>query len=386
MKISKSNLQQLIRTSINLIIQERVGITLSNPQSDEIRSLAANKKKILNMLLSPDIENVKQGLFLLEALNDQRMINVLASRVKIEDGEVEVSKLLSGRRSDRNFDHIEDTFEKYRMTRAADDALVYAGLGLLKLSGKLKNVSYLSLNEKVFEDIDVLEGASGLQTLHLAACSMLKNVDGLQGCENIQKLNLNFCESLQDITNIADCKKLKTLYMRSCRSIENLLGLRGCTELKRLELSENNIIQDLSGLENCNNLDLIEIANCDRIQNIDSLQNISSLRYVNFNNCESLQNVDGLINCGIIRKINLDNCASLQNLDGLKNANKLLSISIMGCRSLQSIEGLRGNPRLENIDMGGCASVQNLDSVLQDIPNLRSVILPDGSRKIIYPY
>jgi Leucine-rich repeat (LRR) protein len=317
MKITKTKLRQIIKEEIEQLARARSNISLSRGQAQNIRQTQNRAKKIIKFLFSPDPDNVEQGLAILDALEDQQLIDTISNHfVFRSDGRIAI----------RRFKIPDETLEMI---------LNYFAEKSDRFKDMLAQIEKLVINYNNFiTNVDFLRFCTNLTNLDLSWCKSLENVDGLEDCTNLTTLRLNDCSLLQNVDGLKGCTNLTTLDLDGCRSLQNVDGLQGLTNLTRLDLSLCYSLQNVDALKECANLKGLSLYGCRSLQNVDGLQELTNLTTLSLSWCRSLQNVDGLEGCTNLTTLNLRGCSSLQNVDGLEGCTNLTTLVLRECQSL----------------------------------------------------
>jgi hypothetical protein len=292
-KITKSKLNQIIKEEIEQLARGRSNISLSRGQAQNIRQAQDRAQKIIKFLFSPDPDNVNQAFAILDALEDQQLIDTIASHFILRS---------DGRIAIRRFKIPNETLGMI---------LNYFAEKSDRVKNMLAQIESLNITDNFITNVDFLRFCTNLITLNLERCKSLQNVDGLEGCTNLMRLNLERCKSLQNVDGLEGCTNLDWLSLWLCSSLKNVDGLEGCTNLTTLSLRGCRLLENIDGLEGCTNLTTLDLSGCD-----------------------SLQNVDGLVGCTNLTDINLFGCTSLQNVDELEGCTNLNWLYLLGCTSL----------------------------------------------------
>ena len=264
MKITKTKLKQIIKEEVVKLLIEQ------DEYEEEERTPA---QKIMSLLTSTDPDYVNQGFTILDGLEDQQLIDTIASHFTFDSKSNSIT------------------------TQGFDVSNVTLGMILNYFAEKSDRVKYILAQ---IESLNITDG-------------FITNVDFLRICTNLTRLNLNRCKSLQNVDGLEDCTNLITLSLAGCESLQNIDGLKECTNLTSLNLWL-----------------------CSSLQNVDDLEGCTNLTSLNLGGCRSLENVDGLADCTNLTTLDLAGCESLENVDVLKECTNLTSLELRYCRSLPS--------------------------------------------------
>jgi len=212
MKITKSKLNQIIK-------EEVVKLLIEQDEYDYYEEEELTPaQKIINLLTSPDPDNVNQGLTILDALGDQQLIDTIASHFTFDS---ESSSITT-----RGFDLPQELGMILNYFAEKSDRVKYM----------LAQIESLNITDIFITNVDFLRFCTNLTTLDLRYCKSLENVDGLKECTNLTTLDLEGCGSLQNVDGLKECTNLTSLNLRWCSSMQNVDGLEGCTNLTTLTL------------------------------------------------------------------------------------------------------------------------------------------------------
>ena len=273
MKITKTKLKQIIKEEIEQGVRARSNISLSRDQAQNIRQTQNRAQKIIKFLTSTDPDDVEQGLTILDTLEDQQLIDAIASHFTFDSKSNSIT-------TRRGFKIPEETFGML---------LNYFAEKSDRVKNMLAQIENLVINYNNFiTNFDFLRFCTNLTTLDLRGCKSMENVDALQGLTNLTKLDLSLCKSLENVDGLKGCTNLNWLDLSLCKSLENVDALQGLTNLTELHLSH-----------------------CHSLQNVDGIQGLTNLTYLDLEGCESLQNVDGLQGLMNLTELDLSWCLSL---------------------------------------------------------------------------
>ena len=264
MKITKSKLNQIIK-------EEVVKLLIEQDEYDYYEEEELTPaQKIINLLTSPDPDNVNQGLTILDALGDQQLIDTIASHFTFDS---ESSSITT-----RGFDLPQELGMILNYFAEKSDRVKYM----------LAQIESLNITDIFITNVDFLRFCTNLTTLKLSYCRSLQNVEGLEGCTNLTYLKLRYCRSLQNVDGLQGLMNLTTLYLNGCESLQNIDGLEGCTNLTSLDLGYCTSLQDVDGLEGCTNLTTLNLRYCKSLENVDGLQGLTNLEVLDLRFCYSL--------------------------------------------------------------------------------------------------
>ena len=216
MKITKTKLKQIIKEEIEQLA--RGHISLSRGQAQNIRQAQDRAQKIIKFLFSPDPDNVNQAFAILDALEDQQLIDTIASHFILRS---------DGRIAIRRFKIPNETLGMI---------LNYFAEKSDRVKNMLAQIESLNITDNFITNVDFLRFCTNLITLNLERCKSLQNVDGLEGCTNLTTLDLSGCDSLQNVDGLVGCTNLTDINLFGCTSLQNVDELEGCTNLNWLYL------------------------------------------------------------------------------------------------------------------------------------------------------
>ena len=242
MKITKTKLKQIIKEEIEQGVRARSNISLSRDQAQNIRQTQNRAQKIIRFLTSPDPDDVEQGLTILDTLEDQQLIDTIASHfIFRSDGRITI----------RSFKIPETTLGML---------LSYFAEKSARVKNIMKQIERLDLSfDNFITNVDFLRFCTNLTSLSLSRCESLQNVNGLVGCTNLNWFKLYGCESLQNVDGLQGLMNLTTLHLRECRSLQNVDGLKGCANLTDLALSGCSSLESVDGLQGLTNLTRLDL-------------------------------------------------------------------------------------------------------------------------------
>jgi len=301
MKITKAHLKQIIKEEVVKLLVEQ-----DEYDDDYEEEELTPAQKIIKLLSSTEPDYVDQGFTILDALEDQQLIDTIASYIVFRsNGRITIRGFKTPHKSFKISDETLEMILKYFAEKSD------------RFKDMLAQIENLVIYDNNFiTNVDFLSFCTNLTSLELAGCESLQNVDGLEGCTNLTSLNLSECSSLENIDGLKGCTNLTTLDLSYCRSLQNVDGLQGLMNLTTLNLGSGTF----TALQSRGALGVLK-----------SLPNLTTLNLVN---CRSLQNVDGLKDCTNLTTLDLRFCESLQNIDGLKECTNLTTLDLGFCSSL----------------------------------------------------
>ena len=268
MKITKTKLKQIIKEEVVKLLVEQDEYDYDDYDYEEEELTPA--QKIIKLLSSDDSANVEQGLTILDALEDQQLIDTIASHfVLSSDGRITI----------RSFKIPEETFWMI---------LNYFAEKSDRVKNMLAQIESLDISNDFITKVDFLRFCTNLTSLELLALESLQNVDGLQGLTNLAWLNLGDCELLQNVNGLQGLTNLTTLYLSYCSSLKNVNGLKGCTSLTKLDFAFCESLQNVNGLQGLTNLTTLNLGDCWSLQNVDGLEGCTNLNWLSFYGSTSL--------------------------------------------------------------------------------------------------
>ena len=181
------------------------------------------------------------------------------------------------------------------------------------------------------ENLDALNGLTGLQNLDLRYCPALQNVDALKGLTGLQKLRLDKCPELQNVDVLKGLTGLQQLSLIDCTALQKVDVLKGLTGLQHLDLYGCTALKNVDVLKGLNGLQTLDLLYSTELQNVDGLKDLVGLQSLCLNFCTALQNIDGLKGLAGLQRIELMDCTALQNVDGLKGHTGLQTLYLNGC-------------------------------------------------------
>jgi len=258
-KITKSKLNQIIKEEIEQLARGRSNISLSRGQAQNIRQAQDRAQKIIKFLFSPDPDNVNQAFAILDALEDQQLIDTIASHFILRS---------DGRIAIRRFKIPNETLGMI---------LNYFAEKSDRVKNMLAQIESLNITDNFITNVDFLRFCTNLITLNLERCKSLQNVDGLEGCTNLMRLNLYVCRSLENVNGLVGCTNLNWFKLYGCESLQNVDGLQGLMNLTTLHLRECRSLQNVDGLKGCANLTDLALSGCSSLESVDGLQGLTNL-------------------------------------------------------------------------------------------------------------
>jgi len=200
MKITKSKLKQIIKEEVvKLLIEQEEYDDDYEEYEEEERTPA---QKIISLLTSNDPDYVNQGLTILDVLEDQQLINTIASYIVFSS---------DGRITIRSFKIPDETLEMILNYFAEKSD------GFKNMLAQIENLAIYHNN--FITNVDFLRFCTNLTSLDLYDCRSLQNVNGIQGLTNLTWLGLCLCTSLQNVDALQGFTNLTHLDLIGCYSL-----------------------------------------------------------------------------------------------------------------------------------------------------------------------
>jgi len=404
------------------------------PKSIEQKSLSQLQK----LLTSREIEQINQGLTLIEGLNDSEIYKYFLEGISILKGDDGFNKIIPNKYFDDpkiampfyNYSMLsliinsKDIYDKSAeminqlITLSIDlaDFSILARIpNLIQLqlscsSGNINEFSYYDSFQNLevfdignnidFNNIDNIEKLTSLKKLNISNKKELVNFQPISALIQLEYLDISNCEKIENIEFVAGLNNLTFFDFSNCRNITNLSALNGKKLTNKYLSIENNRIRDLSGIIAYQELETLEMCktndetDINKFKELISLPNLKNL--YNYKSKAMYQGAGELTpantelslhihypsNTYQIKNDSYEMKFDLKGVDkfeaiGEKLFCKILSITF---KSLQSIDFLKNFKSLEKLELKGTKKdtdeLSILDfSVLKDIKNLKELSL-----------
>jgi len=287
------------------------------PKSIEQKSLSQLQK----LLTSRAIDEINQGVTLIEGLNDPEIFKYFLEGIVISKEENGFNKIIPN----KYFDDPKIAMPYYN----------YSMLSLILCSKDIYKESALMLNQLDSLSIDladfsILEKLTHLKNLQLSCSS--NNIKEFPIYESFQKLEVLDVGSNMELINVENISKL--------------------TSLKKLIITNKKEINNFNSIECLTQLEYLDISHCEKIESIDFVANMNQLTYFDFSYCKNVK--------------------IMSALSGKKLTNKYLNIKE---NRMQDLTGIIAYQELETLAM--CETNDNIDinkyKELTSLPNLKSL-------------
>lgn len=279
-------------------------------------------KKVEKLILSDEVETVKQGIQIMETLNAPEIFKYFLDGIEYpSEGN------LSFKVESKVWDASKSNYSKRKYLNTVI-------LGLLNSAPEDVDVSLVKKRSDIIKfDFNLVTEIIGelnfpnLKEIVLYDVS-IKTLDPLRKLE-VQKLYINSADELADMTMINEFNRMKTIELLGAKKLYSLnigdtlkdlesVNIHNCKTMESFSIKNSYITGlDISGLKKIKSLDLtycsniknISISNCDSLISLIGLEN-KNLSELTINRCPQLCDIKGLDIAGSV-KIKLSYCKKL---------------------------------------------------------------------------
>lgn len=314
--LTEENLKFLFPTKIvrtKAVAREKKEI----PKSIEQKSLSQLQK----LLTSRVIDEINQGITLIEGLNDPEIFKYFLEGVILSKDENGFNKIIPN----KYFDDPKIAMPYYNYSMLS---LIVASKDFYKESELiLEQLDSLSID---LADFSILEKLTQIKKLQLSCSSSnIKEFPFYESFQQLEVLDLGSNMELLDVENISKLTSLRKLIIANKKELNNFNSLAILTQLAYLDVS-----------------------NCEKIDSIDFVANMNQLTYFDFSYCKNVKNISAL--------------------SGKNLTNKYLNIKE---NWMQDLTGIIAYQELETLAM--CETNDNIDinkfKELTSLPNLKNL-------------
>jgi hypothetical protein len=265
-------------------------------------------EKIEKLLLSDDIETIRQGIQIVETLDEPEIFAYFLDGIEYPNEKL-------------SFVVESKVWKKFLKREAGRDKKVYLNtiiLGLLNIAPDNVQVPLVQKRNSIekFDFNIVLEIIGELNFPNLKEIVLYDNK--LKNLEPLKKLNV------------------VRLYINSAPDLTDMTGINGFADIESLELLGASSLNSLRLDDTLAKLNMINIHNCKMLDSI--VINNGSLKELDISGVKRMKTLD-LSACKSLQKINLSNCDGLTDIHGLENKN-LSMLSINRCQHLSTISNI----------------------------------------------
>ena len=287
------------------------------PKAIEQRSLSQLQK----LLTSRMIDEINQGITLIEGLNDPEIYKYFLEGISILKDE--------------------DGFNKIIPNKYFDEP---------KIAMPLYNYTMLSL---IISSKDVYEEAAIMVNQLDSLCIDLADFSILEKLSNLKKLKLSCSsENIKEFPNYASLHNLEVLDIGRNIDFINIDSIGQLTSLKKLNIANKKDLASFYPLASLIQLEYLDICNCEKIDSIDFVTNLNNLSFFDFSNCR--------------------NITKLSALNGKKLTNKYLSIENNRIRDLSGIIAYQELETLEMRETNDETDINKFKELIS-LPNLKNL-------------
>ncbi|MBC1604693.1 leucine-rich repeat domain-containing protein [Listeria rocourtiae] len=223
---------------------------------------------------------------------------------------------------------------------------------------QMESFTQLNLSSKGIAQLDGLEYAINLTSLHLSSNKGIKDITPLKNMVQLKELSL-WDNQIDNITALKDLEQLTTLEIGLNR-IESVTSLKKLIRLSSLSISENKI-ENIAGLEDLAQLKYLDIS-FNQIRELDPLKNLLQLEILAFteNQIQKLKPLEYLVNLEYIG----GESNQITDITPLVGMDKLNTLRLMH----NQVKNITGLEELENLE-----SLELSDNQIKDITPLKNL-------------
>jgi hypothetical protein len=301
-----------------------------------------HSKKLQQLLFSNDIESIKQGIHLLDALCDtiEEIYIILEKSVPDSKQTWQQQFVYDNKKPNPQYLNL------WLLVKMAEERISWT-LELKELSlyvnppenmQSLQHIKRINIFGDTVE-LSVLSSFSNMTTLDIECNMNLNNIvlADYSFSQKIESLSIYGNDHLQRI-DVQNCPSLRNLFVMECYNLQVLIGLSELTELQHLSLTYiESPSFDFSFLLQLINLQGICVFNCEKFEDLTLLKNMKQLEYLD---------LDGTM---------------VQDLSPISELPKLKKLNIIGCYEIRNLSPLHKHPSLEQL-------IVFKDGLMQHIP------------------
>ncbi|MEL6344463.1 MAG: hypothetical protein AAFV53_15195 [Myxococcota bacterium] len=339
-------------------------------------------EKMIALLTHSDMAVVRQGLELLQTLNDEALLHALADGNHIDaSGQLTPAAWLSrGRRRTRARDRARDQYIALRLLRWSGRLQDVSALRLYRdLTGMLPltdlgGLRTLTLFNIELADLTTLGVPRTLSALTLDNCAALSSLTGMG---RLRKLTLRQCNALTALPD--EVAHLHELVIQGCDRLDDLRPLQGAAvqalklhrdpislslvaalpALRTLELSAFRALEDIEAIESCAALTALQLTwrrappPTERAAILDHLSALPRLRTLSLMRAAGLGDLSFFRGCDALTAVELWDC-EVDDLSGLTTLPALQSIRVSQVQAHTPLRALDGCASLTELHLWRC--------------------------------
>ena len=382
-----------------------------------------NIQKLIELLVSNNLDSIDTALAILEGLRDEKIMNILLQGVSYANGEFRPGKI-NGECQYYYQDyvltgllHCASFIEEWRnfvlrvtelKTKTIDNRYLnqFTNLQTLELDyfeklslhlelKQLKSLSIITQYDNPILNLDLLSNCTNLESIDAKEISI---ENGLGGLKNLSKLK-KFCIGTilpnagvkNDLTELSSLILLEELSISDSSHINSLNGIENCKKITSLKMSKLSI-SDTFPLKNLHNLKYLEITDCG-IESIDLASTLIHLKRIHLARNTKLKTISKSefaeqIDYFDIRQTGFE---SFPSLVGVK---KILYYTCMGCYKLKDFNALNNidTSEMPKINLTACPALEdingaisvNTNELILELANIPKNIKANNINRIIF--
>ena len=343
-------------------------LSVQESQEDTRQQQQSSLKKLLG---ADDYSFVKQGLELIEALDDPDMIAHFAEGISIGD----TGKVL----------YQQSTIAAWVLFPFQLDVALF----LARRTGLLDSLEVLDLSNSMVQDLSQIKGLTSLTELRIANCHELKDISILETLPNLQ--NLTYAnEWIYTKTDLPERHDVDSWYEKSIDRLFHLpktVSLDALVTLRLPNLSRLNISHMKHNNFKLNTLTvfpkLVEQLGKSVSIGEDGVFNMTE----DVTECFPVENQPTIAFIAVSHQGLLDETTHLvlnkvDDLSPLANLRNLISLDLSGCETvIEDISPLQGLVQLQHLNLSRCNKISDL-SALNALKELRSLDLSEWRKTL----
>lgn len=301
------------------------------------------------LLSSPEWESVKQGIILIQSLNNKDLIELLSNGIHFSQQNGLV------------IDRLWSATTGIKIANRTNAALLI--LGMFR-ENEINNVQEFNFSrEENLRDISFLENAKSAKTIRLDYTDVtdfkaLENVECLEKlslieCNNLSKLP-NFrkenkilylsisSEALNSLCELENLVNLETLIINNPGKIGSIDGIKHCAKLKKLSLSSCNSITDLNIISSLTEIEELSLFDLPDNFNLDFIKGFKNLELIRISNSE-YYDASPISECKGLKYISFEDSSNVSNIWLLIENNEIEELILPNTISTSNFKRYSGD-------------------------------------------
>ena len=359
-----------------------------------------NIQKLIELLVSNNLDSIDTALAILEGLKDEKIMNFLLQGVTYVNGEFKPGntigqcKHLFADYALTGLLHCASFIEDWRnfalrvtelKIKPIDNRYLnqFTNLQTLELDyfeklsnhlelKQLKSLSIITRYDNSILNLDLLSNCKNLESIDAKEISIENGLGGLKNLSKLKKICIGTILPntgvKNDLTELSNLINLEELSISDSGHIKSLNGIENCKKITSLKMSKLSI-SDTFPLKNFHNLKYLEITDCG-IEHLELASTLTHLKHIHLARNTKLKSISKSefaeqIDCFDIRQTGFESFPSLGSV------KKILNYTCMGCYKLKDFHALNNidTSEMRKVNLIACPALEDINGAISDNTN-----------------